>query len=244
MKILITGFGPFLSHSVNPTGWMLQNFSDSSIFPEGLEIFSSQVQLQGKIKEPLDFQPVSKLRQFKINSENCFFHFLTLPVRWNKAAESLIQQTRKDNYDFVLMTGLGRNEFVFEYGALNQGSLQPGYLFNGQVDEDNSPTGIINPQYPLGSALNFNWPQQKLQTELKSFIESHGFSLKLTNLARTDNQYICNEISYRLLDYLAQEKKSCLNGFLHFPQNIQLDEKSLSFILELIGQVTQICRKN
>ncbi len=243
MKILITGFGPFLTNKANFTGWLLQNLADEKIFHPNANLKLLSVPGNLKLNPESPFAPLIKKRKFKFDDIACDMTLVTTAVQWKLSADQVLTELQDDNYDFVLMLGIAKEYFIFETGAKNQTSTLSGFDLHGNPDK-RLPEEKIIPSLPMGYEYNFSWPQKNIQNELETLILTNGFQIQKTISARDDNRYICNDVSFRVLHFLQSQKTKPVTGFLHFPNNVNFDHKNLSFSTLLISEVIRICQRS
>ncbi|MBP3950055.1 pyroglutamyl-peptidase I [Bacillus suaedae] len=172
MRILVTGFEPFLGHSINPTERIVNELNGE--FVDGIEVIGA-----------------------------------TMPVAFSKSSVRLIELYEEVKPDAVIMLGLaaGRNRITPERVAIN--------CSDGDVDNE----GVTLEDAPIregGPAAYFSTlPIRKMVNELNQA----SIPAQISNTAGT---YLCNQVMYTLLDYLAERGKVCPVGFVHIPASHEL----------------------
>lgn len=172
MRILLTGFEPFLGHKVNPTEAIVGELSGKQI--EDKEIIGE-----------------------------------VLPVAFSQSAKQLLALYEQHKPDAVVMLGLaaGRNRITPERVAIN--------CSDGDVDNEGRALqdAVIREDGP--AAYFSTLPVRTIVTNLIQ----EGLPAQVSNTAGT---YLCNNIMYQMLDYLAQHQINSPAGFIHIPASHEL----------------------
>jgi pyroglutamyl-peptidase len=127
---------------------------------------------------------------------------MTLPVLYAKAFEMLKELIEEVEPDFVVCMGQagGRDKICLERIAVN---------VNNSASPDND--GVIKTDKTIiaggDAAYNTNLPYRKM-------VDAAGDYAAVSCSAGT---YICNDVFYRLMNYIKTEDMQILGGFLHLP---------------------------
>ncbi len=132
-----------------------------------------------------------------------------LPVEFNKSGKRLVELLKTHQPDAVISLGLaaGRNHITPERIAINcnDGPVDnQGYKPNGERIFDNGPDGYFS-----------KLPIHRMVDALKE----QGLPVKISNSA---GAYLCNNVMYHGLHYLAGEERNIPSGFIHIPASHQL----------------------
>lgn len=161
MKILVTGFKPFLGEKINPSQILAENISA------------------------------------EISGVSC----CVLPVEFQSAFEQLINKTKNNQFDFIILLGqaAGRSKISLEKIALN-------WLQTEHADESGVKpvTGFIFENRDL--ALMTEFPVDEVYESLKA----EGYPVEISFSAGT---YVCNNLYYKCL---AENLKAPV-VFIHVP---------------------------
>jgi pyroglutamyl-peptidase len=137
-----------------------------------------------------------------------------LPVRFDECVELLIKEIQAFMPDALISCGLasGRLAITPERIAINIKDIAPDAIYldnNGARPEAQS----INPDGPDG--LFTTLPIRKMVDRMKAA----GIPSSISNTAGT---FICNNTMYGVLDYIRNNNRSILAGFVHFPASTEM----------------------
>lgn len=156
------------------------------------------------LKHPINptEQIVEALNHEEIND----YHIIgeILPVVFNQSGEAFIELLEKYQPDAVISLGLagGRNQITPERIAINcnDGPVDnEGYKPNGEKIIENGPDGYF-----------CKLPIRNIVDNLKE----NGLPASISNTA---GAYLCNNIMYRGLHYIAEQQLDIPLGFIHIP---------------------------
>ncbi len=99
-----------------------------------------------------------------------------------------------------MMGRSGPHSVVYESGAINRAMSMSGYSSNGSMDPYNIPVEPwVLDEYPLDYELPMSWDNQRLAKINDLSIQSLGYRVQAPFQARSENDYICNNLSYVLI---------------------------------------------
>lgn len=130
---------------------------------------------------------------------------LELPVVYDKVAELLREAILKERPDAVICVGQagGRTQVTPEMVALNlkdcRAADNEGAIFDGDPIREEGPAAYFT-----------TIPVKKMVAAM----QEAGIPASLSYCAGT---YVCNNVMYHLLDFLAQEYPEVQGGFIHVP---------------------------
>lgn len=215
MKVLISGFEPFLDVKINPSELVATQFQDDyeqfqktltafkTVYSESYNLLMrdvfSQVQLKGVV----------------------------LPVEFENAFNVLKKYIENFKPDLVLSLGVaaGRQDVNLERIAINCKST------SHHDNKGLKPKNLkINPQGPDGifSNLNVDFLTEKITEDfMKEIFNIPEIKLTVSNTAGT---YVCNALMYELFEHA--KENNYLAGFIHLPP--KTDESSILYFQNLI----------
>jgi pyrrolidone-carboxylate peptidase len=131
-------------------------------------------------------------------------------VYWDLAGAILIHEMENFRPDMVIMTGRGGTDWTgtFEAGAINHARDLAGYESDGRIAERNLPATMdakIIASQDFESAIAMTWDRQKLADVTGPIANTFGFFVASAPAASYSNTYICNNISYVVLNALRGE---------------------------------------
>lgn len=171
-KILLTGFEPFLNHSINPTERIVSTLHGETI---------GSYTVAGEI----------------------------LPVDFGRTGLLMIDLLIKHRPDAVISLGLaaGRERITPERIAINcnEGPVDnKGYKPSGERIMENGPDGYFS-RLPIHDMVRA--------------LQDAGLPAKISNTA---GAYLCNNVMYHTLHYLAENDIDIPAGFIHIPASHEL----------------------
>jgi len=138
--------------------------------------------------------------KLKRRTENKSIEFIKLDVSFS-SVENLIAKIQKNNYDYVILTGVSRNSRKIKLETQAKNFIEGSDIFHIKKN------GAIILKSP--SHLNTNFPKEKYNSIISSFPNQITDS---TNAGK----YLCNYTYFRLLDLFKTEKII----FVHIPDFI------------------------
>lgn len=145
------------------------------------------------------------LKLIKEEIEGVEIHKLVLPVIFDGAFESVEREIKRLNPEAVICLGLagGRRGITLERVAIN--------IDDARIPDNNGAQPIDEPIIKEGKSAYFSTlPIKAMAEEIKGF----GVEAGISNSAGT---YVCNNIMYRLLHYIAVNDLETKGGFIHIP---------------------------
>ena len=159
---------------------------------------------------------------------------LELPVLYNESFLRLKEEIEKHNPDVVICLGLaaGRKGITPERVAIN---------LNDSIHPDNSGTLYFD-EVIIEEGNNAYFSTLPLR-DMISIMEEKHIDCSISNSA---GLYVCNDIMYRLLHYIDENKLDIMAGFIHVPLMSEQDHKGaynmpLPTILEGIIDSIKAC---
>jgi len=139
---------------------------------------------------------------------------LCLPTVFGRAIEVAVRAMEKFNPEIVICVGQagGRSEIGIERVAIN---------VNDASIQDNEGKQPVNEPIAEGGPAAY-WSTLPIKSIVRA-IREEGIPAEVSNSAGT---FVCNNIMYGVLNYLAQERINCRAGFIHIPF---LPEQAINF---------------
>lgn len=218
MKVLVSGFEPFLNHQTNPTGDLVRALS---------ELSARQTQ-----------------QQFQV--DHLELRSIVLPVEFRRSSELALNEVDEFNPDWYLMFGLNANlneaEIAIEENAINQflGAVEP-ELTAALSDRPKDNRGLTRSEWTIDGAE----PLLKTQLpalELCRALSEKGYRCTLSQSAGT---YVCNDLFFRVLLRLKSSKSMnsrCRAGFIHIGPMVL--GNSLNVLKVALNILSQSSRKD
>jgi pyrrolidone-carboxylate peptidase len=202
-RVLITGFGRFLSNRNNATGRMVSHILEELEYPE------TEPPASGEIDPPAQQTSVALGVVSLPQSGEVDVCAMVLPVFWDLSAVLVLKELEAFQPDFVLMNGIAgyRQPIWLELGAVNK----------AKALDDGS--GILSPVetgaalVPSASVEDYARPQllswQSVREAADRAIEEHGddtrdgtplsdvlHGARFAGYPRRSNTYLCNNVTY------------------------------------------------
>jgi hypothetical protein len=237
-RVIIQGFSLFSKLSMNISGAVVDTLAG---LPLNSRSLLGSDQNGSRVKQMTIMIAGKKVELCLVVSE----------VLWDLAAANLIAVANDFKPDFILLSGRGSNKAVIETGGRNESGSLSGYFSDGTNSGPvNRPRSKrIDPRYKSSKVIKATWNYESILKSTKPMIESLGHQVKLGSEGRVENNYICNNIHYALLQSategnielaggllkpsLEQEEIPAI-GFFHYPSNtlqgdkeVELDKWSL-----------------
>lgn len=139
---------------------------------------------------------------------------LCLPTVFGRAIEVAVRAMEKFNPEIVICVGQagGRSEIGIERVAIN---------VNDARIQDNEGKQPVDEPIAAGGPAAY-WSTLPIKYMVRA-IREEGIPAEVSNSAGT---FVCNNIMYGVLNYLAQEGINCRAGFIHIPF---LPEQALNY---------------
>ncbi len=151
-------------------------------------------------------------------------------VLWDLAAANLIAIANEFKPDFILLSGKGSTRAVIETGGRNKSGSGSGYLGNGtNAGPLNRPRSRrIDPRYKSSKVIKSSWHYEKILKASRPFIEALDHKVELGDEGRAENNYICNNIHYALLQSATEGNIELAGGLLR-PSMMQEEIPAIGF---------------
>ena len=149
-----------------------------------------------------------------------FADFMILDCKWNSATKQLIDQLETNSYDYVISVGLAakRTKICLEEKYYNEQNCSLA---------DNEGIVIEN------QSINQNGPDFYI-TELSNKIYDELQLNHPISLSDDAGRFLCNHISYSIMNYIEKESLRTSFCFVHIPEEVDLDlDKTLNFFEDL-----------
>lgn len=229
-RVMVTGFGLFTGVDFNISGLVVQSFADTAFTPEDLAlngtdaIGTAGVVAAGLIPESAK-GGVTSVRQMTIRGKEYEICFVTLDVLWDLAAAIIVQEAEAFQPAMIIMSGRGADQAIFEAGALNDAAVGlPGFSSSGSTQQANAPVGPpILPGRPYKSLMT--WNKIALHAAAKPLVHSIGHTVTYAAGPRTTNNYICNNVSYVVLEAVNGAKMELAGGQIKWQPAINSQPK-------------------
>ncbi len=210
-RLLITGFGLFQGAAFNPSGAVVDAIAGST------ESF-------GKLTGSDHGARVYNLELF-LGAQKVQACLLVLDVKWDFAGAVIASEMERFQPDAVVMTGRGTYNAIVEYGAINLAMPMSGFNPDGSPDRENTPIAPkILEDEPEGE-IAMTWNQGAVAAKVLPLILELGATLQIPPGARSNNDYICNNVSYLALQAAAGKTLSLGNGSLVLAPQIASNPK-------------------
>lgn len=243
-KVMITGFGLFKGAKSNITSCLVRALADPTFYlseqdPEKPPRLGSLAEVpRGEVLSDIGVD--RSVRLLQLGDTKVLLYLLNVDVLWDFAAGVIQHELQVYEPDALLMMGQGKDKVILEAGACNQATQLSGFARSGDPCPDNLP-----PSSQLleggNSELKMHWPRKQIADRIEAVAERLGVEVILPEGFRSENTYICNQISYASLLTssgtglnLAGELTPCSAkkspqhiGFLHLPLREKLSEAEL-----------------
>ncbi|MFA6237517.1 MAG: hypothetical protein WC635_09345 [Bacteriovorax sp.] len=225
-RVILTGFGLFSGVKYNISGAVVSSMASTHVWPARVNLENMPKSTPEKVSSgQLDgVGPGVRIvnRSLRMNNQNFEVCFITVDVKWDFAAAVFIAEASKFKPELILMSGRGGGNVSLESGAINTATSYAGFDSNGvpldptsvSAGKENKPLNdgeVILKNYPVDHTLPLTWNTAKAGNAIETIVGSLGFSVNLPETARTDNNYICNNVSF-VLAHAAHNKSTLLAG--------------------------------
>lgn len=245
-RVLLTGFGPFQSVAINSAGAIVTNIADPRTWPDQVPINENVTLLntaplhEGRFKTDKGAKVFN--RSLRIGQNQYELCVLVLDVLWDVAGAIVAYEMDRFQPEAVLMLGGGGGP-ILEAGALNEAAFVEGYYWDGSASMTNLP--VRHPILPLSEKyreLPMAWDNQKIRRKVEPLLVLNRLELNTAHSARSENNYLCNHVSFvalaaargfpiQLAGGLISFQPTVLSnpkvGFFHLPWNLQVDEETV-----------------
>ncbi len=221
-RVIVTGFGLFFGIDYNISGAVVQSMANENAWPASIDLakdapLPAKAELRKGLLAETDRGARTVNRALAIDGRTYSVCFIVLDVLWDLAGAIVAHEMERFHPDFVLMTGRGGISAVVEAGALNTATALPGYRSSGNSDHDNRPQSdwILEDTQPGASKeIAMTWSQKAVAARIEPLIKELGWSLEVPTSARSNNDYICNNVSYIALQAATNRILSLAGGEL------------------------------
>jgi len=266
-RILISGFGRFSGAAFNISGAVIRSMADPGFWPSEFDSRSTTAAAgaapQAGHLSAHDHGGWTAQRTLTIDGEIFEVCFVLVDVLWDLSAAIILHEAERFRPDLILMTGRGAQSHsaTIEAGALNVASAQAGFAADGQVLANNSPLSRwVLPIPETGETpppeIAMTWDGAALADGLSPLMAAMpgGFQVTAAHAARPENTYICNNVSYVVLNALQgfpvtlagdllrltpqlQESRA---GFFHYPMQTPLSAASVFGWATVLAKIMQL----
>lgn len=229
-RVMITGFGLFTGVEYNISGVVARTFADPTFTPATLtlqgsdSIGSAGVVSSGTVPASAN-GAVTSVRTMNIRGHDYEICVLALDVIWDLAAAIITYEAEAFQPKMIVMTGRGAQNAIFEGGALNKASIgSGGYQSSGAAHVNNAPQqAYVLPGGPDTAPMT--WSNSLLHAKTKSLVSAIGHVVTFVPDARPSNNYICNNVSYVVLQAAAGAEIALAGGKIRWTPSITSEPK-------------------
>jgi len=239
-RVIVTGFGLFSGVNYNISGVVVSSMADQTLTPSILStnnFVESLNTLAGGASSgtinTVDSGARTVNRTMKLDGVSYDICFITMDVIWDLAAAIITYEMEAFKPHMVMMTGRGGASGIFEGGARNYATASSGFESNGFSAPTNTPNqSYILAAKALSSETPMTWDSKQLLAASKGLIDEIGLPMTYAQASRPSNNYICNNVSYVVLEaakgtairlaggrikLYPTAAPSRVVGFMHFP---------------------------
>lgn len=249
-RVILTGFGLFAGVDYNISGLVVSSIMESSFTPQSLSLSSAF----RPGSAPANRRPRSGVgvhaatRVLNIDGTEVGVCGLILDVKWDLAGAIVVREMRAVQPQIVVMSGRGTDKVIFEGGAVNSAVSSSGFDSNGTALSGGRSSNVPQSDWVLDNleedTLRMTWQRNAFSSRVNSIARGLGYDTQYPRSARSENNYICNNIS--LIAAAAAEgyptslaggevyqeglySGNTAVGFLHFPiVDTEISESRLS----------------
>jgi len=224
-RVLLTGFGLFQGATLNPSGAIVANVADPTVWPEMhaanqlIPVLAGAKLQNGQYATPNGaraFTRALEIDQLKLNV--CV---LVLDVMWDVAGAIVAYEMDRFQPQAVLMLGAGPWG-ILEGGARNQTSTLHGFRPDGAPALANVPQSTYTlPAEPSNTELPMRWDTHALEASIAPLMAATFIYPDYPTSWRPGNDYICNQISYIALSAAANHPIRLAGGLIELAPKIQ-----------------------
>lgn len=265
-RVMVTGFGLFAGAAFNISGAVVANMADENFFPAQVntdEAFPASPRIQLGATRRNDSGGRAYVRTLTVDNQKIEVCFVVLDVVWDLGAAIVLYEAERFRPDFIIMTGRGAetNRGIVEWGAVNKAVKTGSYNSSGDYQSDLTPiSDFVLPKYGDDAppeVVRTSWDAARIRDIAGPVVERSLSDNRIVaeDEARSNNDYICNNIAYVVLNALEGrtvklagetiESKSSLRrtgaGFFHFPVNAEFEPVTIAtwgrFIAKMMTEV-------
>lgn len=216
-RVLIQGFSLFSKLDMNISGAVVDTLGELPLERRSL-------------LSPSDNGSRTKQIKLEINGNKVEVCLVVSEVLWDLAAANLIKISNDFKPDFILLSGKGSKKAVIETGGRNESNSQSGYLGDGSNSGSlNRPRSKrIDPRFKSSKVIQSTWNYEEILKRTSPLIEELGHKVTLGNSGRRENNYICNNIHYALLQAASLGNIELAGGLLR-PSLLQEEIPAIGF---------------
>lgn len=228
-RILLTGFGLFSGVNYNISSAVVSSMASSNFWPAETDLENTSP-ISSKAHNGLlsSRGPGVTIvnRSLTINDKKFEICFVTVNVNWDFAAAVFIDQATQFKPELILMTGRGGSSVSLESGAINNATRFSGFDAAGKIlDERNPKTenqpvldgGVVLSDYSENAILPLSWNTFLVNQSITSSVTNLGYGIEQPTDARSENNYICNNVSFVLAHASQNNISSLVGGALVLP---------------------------
>jgi hypothetical protein len=260
-RAIVTGFGLFSGVSYNISGVVVSTMADAAVTASSLDSESesfgalSAAPHAGTIKSA-DAGAKVVNRTMKLDGVSYDICFITMDVIWDLAAAIITYEAEAFKPDVIVMTGRGGSTGIFEGGARNHATASTGYDSMGNSAWMNTPyqSYILANRY-LNSEIAMTWNSKLVYEKNAALIDDLGLSMTYAPASRPSNNYICNNVSYVVLEaakgtaislaggrikmYPTAAPKRAI-GFMHLPDHATNSRTSVANWIKVLANTIRV----
>lgn len=202
-RVLVQGFSLFSGVDMNISGAVVDSLAKLPLKQR------SKLSAQ-------DFGTRVSQKTIEINGHKVELCLVVSEVLWDLAAANLIKVIDDFKPDFVLMSGRGGRKATIETGGRNQASTMAGYTYNGNYSGGlNRPhSRRVDPRFKSSKIIPSTWNYEAIFQSIYPLIKNLNHEVKLGKEGRKDNDYICNNIHYSILQAATEGNIELAGGLL------------------------------
>lgn len=216
-RVLVQGFSLFSKLKMNISGAVVDTLA-------GLPLS------ERSLISPQDNGSRLTQRTIEISGRKIELCLVVSEVLWDLAAANLIAIANEFKPDFILLSGKGSKKAIIETGGRNLSGSGSGYLGDGtNAGPLNRPRSQrIDPRFKSSKVIKSTWHYEKILKASAPLIEALNHKVELGGEGRSENNYICNNIHYALLQSAVEGNIELAGGLLR-PSLMQEDIPAIGF---------------
>lgn len=270
-RVIVSGFGLFSGAAYNISGVVVESMMNPSFWSGEVE---NKVSKPSANSQPSDGRLQASYRggkavnrTIKIDGKTYQACFILLDVKWDIAGAIVAHEMSLFKPDMVLMTGRGAESkgVIFEGGAINNATYGAGYAGDGHdLGSQNRPVDAGDEDAPIlegkpsgnpsvADKILMSWDNAVLAPLMAEMVKPLQWTVTSMSDARSNNDYICNNVSYIAL-YAAKGEAVKLAGetisiqvpqpivaskvgFMHYPYDAPNDRETVQVLATGLGAV-------
>jgi pyrrolidone-carboxylate peptidase len=226
-RVILTGFGLFAGFAYNISGVVIENLASEEFWPTDAEhaaVPASRAGFKNGVLSAADHGARVFNRSFRMGEQEVSACLILTDVLWDFAGAVIVREIERFQPQVVIMSGAGDGSL--EAGAVNDALSAPGFTSDGKENSFNTPQARrILPDEPLDSSIAMTWDAEKLGSMVSPLVSELGFSLSIPRQARPSNDYICNNVSYLVLQAAQGHQLTLAGGKLILRPKINSNPK-------------------